>query len=46
MKNDLINSLQQQLLTGKLNRRQFIMNAVAAGIALPSALGMAGNALA
>jgi len=46
MKNDLINALQQQLLTGRLSRRQFIMNAVAAGIALPSALGMAGNALA
>ena len=36
----------KMLTEGRMTRREFIMNATAAGIALPAALSMAGNAMA
>ena len=41
-----LKQLEKELLSGRLSRRQFIMSAVAAGIALPSAMSMSGAALA
>jgi len=38
--------LERELISGKLTRRQFIMTAVAAGIALPAAMSMSGNVFA
>lgn len=38
--------LKQQLVAGRLNRRQFISSSIAAGIALPAAMSLAGNAIA
>ena len=38
--------LEKELISGKLTRRQFIMTAVAAGIALPAAMSMSGNVFA
>lgn len=35
-----------RLTAGQIDRRQFVMSALAAGVALPSALSMAGNAMA
>jgi peptide/nickel transport system substrate-binding protein len=46
MQDKYIDSLTKQLKTGRLNRRQFISSSVAAGIALPSAMTMATNAIA
>jgi len=36
----------QRLTAGHIDRRQFIMSALAAGVVLPSAMSMAGNAMA
>ena len=46
MKPEITHQLGQLLTTGQISRRQFIMNAIAAGVALPTALGMAGSAMA
>ncbi len=46
MNPDNLKQLEKELLNGKLTRRQFIMSAVAAGIALPAAMSMSTSALA
>jgi len=46
MKKDIIINHANQLTAGKISRRRFIMTAIAAGATLPTALTMAGNAIA
>ncbi|MEL0123526.1 MAG: ABC transporter substrate-binding protein, partial [Paracoccaceae bacterium] len=41
-----LNSLSNKLTWGQIDRRQFVMSALAAGVALPSALGLADSAMA
>ena len=41
-----LNSLSNKLTAGQIDRRQFVMSALAAGVALPSALGLADSAMA
>ncbi|MFZ9119615.1 MAG: ABC transporter substrate-binding protein, partial [Paracoccaceae bacterium] len=41
-----LNSLSNKLTSGQIDRRQFVMSALAAGVALPSALGLADSAMA
>lgn len=46
MKKEYIAKQAAKLTAGQIDRRQFVMSALAAGVALPSALSMAGNAMA
>ena len=41
-----LSNLSYKLTDGQIDRRQFVMSALAAGVALPSALGMADMAAA
>jgi len=41
-----LKQLELELRTGKLTRRQFVMGALATGIALPAALSISGNVMA
>ncbi len=41
MKNRYLSKQKEKLLTGQIDRRQFVMSALAAGVVLPTALGMA-----
>ena len=46
MKKQFISLQKFKLTTGQIDRRQFVMSAVAAGVVLPSALTMADKAMA
>ena len=46
MKEKYLKQQAQRLTAGHIDRRQFIMSALAAGVVLPSAMSMAGNAMA
>ncbi len=46
MKKENVNQFAKLLTAGRMSRREFIMSTTAAGIALPAALTMAGNAMA
>ncbi len=45
-KQSYLNRLSDRLIKGQIDRRQFVMSALAAGVALPSALGHADMAIA
>ena len=46
MKDEFLRKQSQKLTNGAIDRRKFIMSALAAGVALPSAMAMAGKAMA
>ena len=46
MRKDIIKKQAEQLTLGQVNRRQFIMTALAAGATLPLAMSLANNAIA
>ena len=46
MKKQFISLQKFKLTTGQIDRRQFVMSALAAGVVLPSALSMADKAMA
>ncbi len=46
MKNVFINDQAEKLSAGRISRRQFITSMLAAGVVLPTAMSMAGDALA
>lgn len=46
MKNRYLKNQQRKLTVGAIDRRQFIMSALAAGVVLPSAMTMASDAMA
>ncbi len=46
MNSDHLKKLERELREGKLTRRQFMMSAIATGIALPSAMSLSGNVMA
>ncbi|MCP4789468.1 MAG: ABC transporter substrate-binding protein [Gammaproteobacteria bacterium] len=46
MQDKYLETIKRQLAAGRLNRRQFISSSLVAGIALPTAMGMASNVMA